>query len=189
MRVHDHVVQPPVAVNDAGRDVRGAIVRQPVHDVLPIRNVGSACLSVTLGPAGNLPVHIARPLPPVAQPRTIHVDGVQISPAVDIDAADVAGLVTGERIRGFRSQDCAVQILHDIEVRADHRVIGAVGVDSRDVGKLIAHVIDDVHFSTHVVGGCGLRSGRWSTQNQVAAAVSQSVGEVRSAARELGDLR
>ena len=84
--------------------------------------------------------------------------------------------------------DRALQPLHHVELRADHRLVAAEPDHGGDVREDRRERRLDVVLAAHVVGALGLRTGRRAAQDEVAGGVRQQVGQVRGAAGELADL-
>ena len=139
--------------------------------------------------AFDLPAHISRPLAPVGETGSFHIDLVQLHPAIDIRIAHQFGCCAVQQIRVVRAQDHSVEEIHHIEGRADHGLVLAVREDLRNRSELIADVSDDVHLATHVMCRLCLGAVRWAAKHEIAAGVVQEVGEVRGALGKLLDLR
>ena len=91
--------------------------------------------------------------------------------------------------RQVAAQDGALELLHHVELRADHRlVVAEARPSSATSGNTGAQRRLDAVLAAHVVGALGLRAGRRAAQDQVTGGVAQQVGQVGGAAGELAHL-
>ena len=182
----DHVVDPVIAMDHAGAGLFGQRCRQPFDQPLHVRHVLGLGQLVLLGPAIDLAAEIVAGLAEVGEADSLHIDIVQCSQGVDhreIGVAAVSGRGAGH---GPVPDRFPVDHVHDVEPRADHRVIGAQAeLPRRRKAGLVERVLDLV-FAVDRVGAGQQRAERLAPQNIVAALRLDLVGRVRLPALELG---
>ena len=149
---HDAVVQPVVAVHDAGGVLRGDARRQVVVNGADLGVVGGAGGLHLPQPAPQLAGHVALPPSQVAESGGVDVDAVQPGQHVGERAAErLARPGRQGRRRGGVADHDAVDVLHDVEGGAVHAGVGAqpqrlrhgetLGVQAGDRPVLAPHVV------------------------------------------------
>ncbi len=179
-------------MHDPGLVVIGwHLVAQPCLYRLPGRRIGGDGAFVTIDPAADLPLYITFRLAQVAEATGLVVDVVQVDELVDEALAQRSGL-RGREIqfgRNILAQDDAAHPLHDVELGADERFVGAVGVGLRAIRKTGVELVEDAVLTPHVMSRFRLVAERRAAQDELALGVFQQIGQIGRAAGKLGNPR
>ena len=139
----------------------------------------------------DLTLHVAFRLAQVTQAAGLVVNVEQLDQLVDEAHAQLASFLRTkiEFGRDVRAQDNAVDPLHDVELGANHALIGAVHIGFGAVGKTVIELIENTELATHIVGRLGLVPIWRAAQYKLFVRVFKQIGQVRGAARKLTDAR
>ena len=128
--------------------------------------------------APQLALEVAGRLAEALQARVAPVDGVDLDQRVDELLADAPPVVGAVERGGHRAgDDVALDALHEIEGRADHRLVvadGEHGGHARASGK----GGEDARLAQDVVGAGRQRAARRAAQDDVGCVAAQGVGHV-----------
>ena len=138
--------------------------------------------------AAQLALEVARRLAEAVEAGVAPVDGVDLDEPVDQLLADAPAVVAAvERGRDRARDDVALDALHDVEGRADDRLVvadGEHGGHARAAGEGRQHA----RLAQDVVGAGGQRAARRAAQHNAGALAAQGVGDVRVALADGLDL-
>ena len=164
---HDAVVQPVVAVHDAGGGLFGDAGRQMVVDRTDVGTLGAGCGLDLPQPAPELPSHVALPPAQIAQPDRVDVDAVQAGQHVGEGAAEHP---PGRDLQGASSlvgvaDDQPVHVVHDVEGGAVHVRVGAEPEWPRDGESHRMQGGDRQVLAAHVMGSGQHVVQRWPAEH------------------------
>ena len=188
-RMDDGVAEPVVAVVDARLVARREVGRQPLLQQfhrLDLVGLGEVVLA---RPASELALDVLALAAEVAEADGAVVDIVDAGQHVVHRIEDLAAV--GRRDAGHLGigQDAAGQELHDVEGRADHRIVLAerVGLGHRHVG-MVRQRLDHAILAIDLVRRRQQLARRLLAQHvHAAAAVGDVEGRIALAALELQD--
>ncbi len=152
-----------------GGDGLGHVRLEPFADRLDGRDVARAVVLPQAEEAPQLALEVAGRLAEALEAGVAPVDGVDLDERVDellADAPAVVGAV--ERGRHRARDDVALDALHDVEGRADHRLVvadGEHGGHARAPGERRQHA----RLAQDVVGAGRQRAARRAAQDDVGA--------------------
>jgi hypothetical protein len=118
----DQVVVLEVVVDQGRAASLGLMAREPGRHRLGVGDLVRLGLEVALGPAGDLPLHVALGLPHLGERAAGHVDGVQRRDVVHEGGRERAHERGGELDTGRAAapEDDAAQALHEVELGPRH---------------------------------------------------------------------
>ena len=166
-------------------EVPGEQLADPVQGAAAVERDG---LPASL-PAANLPLQVARGTAEVAQAALRRVDQMEVRERVHHGQPDAtAGVLTDlQQLGDVVPDDDARAVLRDQEVRADHRLVGAVVESERRSRVRRVQERQHVVLAAHVVCRRGDHAERRPAYDEVGLAEPDEVGEVRRAVGELQD--
>ena len=184
--IENAVVEAIVAMNDGGRSLLGygggESRRQLFHD----RHVPVACGLPLSGPARNLALDIGLLAAEIAESAGVDVDGMNGGEHFDEGLAGAATCLRGKRLSGRPvPSDHPVDEVHDVKGRPVDSVVGAESDEwwNRHVGR--GKCVDDLEFTTHVVGGGEHVTQRRATEHPTGSVpVRHPIAEVRESASD-----
>ena len=177
--------QPEVAVDErrlvAGRDVLGQPRDEALHrlDLLGLRG------AVLLGPAVKLAGEVVARPPEVGEAERPPVGGVQAGQHVDERLVDQAALARRHAGNRGVGEDAPVHAVHDVEGRADDRVVFAQGERARHRVADLAQGRDDPVLPVDGMGGRQELARGLPSEHVLPAAGRQMIGRIRLAPPEL----
>lgn len=177
------VVQAIVAVYDGGRGGGGQFPAERGVQFVDAGQLAVAGGVQLLAPAAQLPVEEALGAPEVAQADGPRVHGVQFDERVDEAEDGRPGALGAQRRELFgRAVRGALDVLHDVEGRPDHRVVLAEqhGLGYRNGCRVQG--ADHPVLALHVVRGGQHMTQRGPADDPAPRAVRDDVRQVRAAA-------
>ena len=187
--MQDHVVEAVVAMDDRGLVIDRAALGQPGDELVHLVDLGRLAGPVLLGPAVDLAGEIVAGLAVVGEAHSRIVDIVQGRQGVDLGLVDRPPL--GRLIVGQSAvpKDAALDVLHDVEDRADDVLVHAkrIGLGHREVSLVQAR--DHLELAIHGMGAGQQLARRLAAQDVLLGRRDQLVGRVGLAALELADLQ
>ena len=189
-RVEEDVIEPIIVVDERRTAFRRHVGFQPCDDVLEIRHVGGARIAVAPRPALHLPLDIAFRVAEIAEAEGAVIERVQAAVSVDEPLAQQADAFRRqvEAGRRFATQNQAVEPLHHIEGRAQHRGVVAIGQRPRH-GESAVKGVEQHPLAVHVVAALGLLATRRAAEHHFSFTHAQQIGQVGVAGRELQDFQ
>ena len=180
----DHrVPEPEVAVHDG----RGQRVRQrggeAFADVVDLRELARLVDLPELGEAANLALVVAPRPRERDETRRRHVGRVDLHEGVDeVVSQRTAGRLAFEPGRRLVRRHRPVELVHDVERDADHRLVVADGDDPREAREpCLAQRELKARLADHVVRRGRKRRTRRAPEHEPAVLSLQEEGEVRAA--------
>src|SRR5262249_41350864 len=182
----DRVVEAKVAVDDGRAGLRRDVLRQPGNEVVHrLHRLGLRSL-VLLAPACDLAVDVVSRLAERLQSYLFEANGMKTSnDAVEL-VPDCAALGFRHPRKRLVPQHAAVDEIHDVERRADDRLVLAQDVRPRHREPGRMQRLDDAELAVHRVRRGQKLARRLSPQHEAAAVGGgDQVSGIRLAALEL----
>ncbi|GCC47655.1 hypothetical protein chiPu_0032042, partial [Chiloscyllium punctatum] len=144
--------------------------------------------AVLLGPAIDLPRKIVAGLAEIAEADLFRIEDVQLRQRLDLAGEDFPPRVRLLARQGRIPEHPPLLHRHDVEGRADHRIVGAQRIGFRDREILLAERRNHAELSIDRMGRRQQLTKRTAAHHVVAAGGFELVRRVGLAALELQDL-
>ena len=185
--MEDHVVEPVVAVHDRNALLFRHGLRQPFHQLFEFGNMLGFGRAILLGPAIDLAGKIIAGFSEIAETDRFGIVGVQFCQRLDLAGEDLAPRFRRLARQRRIPEHPALFHRHDVEVSADHAVVGAQRIGFCDRKTLLAERGDDAEFAVDRVRRRQQFAERPAAHHIGSPGRIEPVGRVGLAALELQD--
>ena len=187
VRRHHQIVETEVAVDNPRRSFRRQTLRQPVDQPVHFRDRIDLGSPILFGPPPDLTREIVARLAVVGEPDLRRIEFMQIGERIGLGVEDGAALGRLHPGQFQIPQNPALDLVHDIEHRADHAIVRAQSIGPRDRIALLVERRGHRELPVHGMGRGQQHARRLPPQHIGRARRRQLIGRVRLAALELAD--